>query len=65
MKAVTSSAALFVGRNAVQLHGAIGMTEECAIGHYYRRLFVIASLFGDETLHLARIADNLGGFWQD
>ena len=56
MKAVVSTAAMFVGRNAVQLHGGIGMTEEYSIGHYYRRLFVIASQFGDEGYHLKRAA---------
>jgi alkylation response protein AidB-like acyl-CoA dehydrogenase len=64
MKAVVSSAALFVGRNAVQLHGGIGMTDEYAIGHYYRRLFVIAGQFGGETLHLRRMASGDGGFWR-
>jgi len=65
MKAVVGAAALFVGRNAVQLHGAIGMTEDCAIGHYYRRLYVIASQFGDESHHLARLAAGGVGFWPD
>jgi len=63
MKAIVSSAAIFVGRNAVQLHGAIGMTEDCAIGHYYRRLFVIAHLFGNESAHLDRIARTPAPFW--
>jgi alkylation response protein AidB-like acyl-CoA dehydrogenase len=63
MKAITSSAAMFVGRNAVQLHGAIGMTEDCAIGHYYRRLFVIAHLFGNESMHLDRLARAHAPFW--
>jgi len=63
MKAVVSSAALFVGRQSVQLHGGIGMTEEYAIGHYYRRLFVIANQFGGEDLHLKRMATNPTPFW--
>ena len=63
MKAITSSAAMFVGRNAVQLHGAIGMTEDCAIGHYYRRLFVIAHLFGNESMQLGRLARAHAPFW--
>jgi alkylation response protein AidB-like acyl-CoA dehydrogenase len=65
MKAVVSSAALFVGRNAVQLHGGVGMTDEYAIGHFYRRLFVIAGQFGGETLHLRRMAAVGGQFWMD
>ncbi len=63
MKAVVSAAAMFVGRNAVQLHGAIGMTEEHPIGHYYRRLFVIAGLFGGEHHHLTRMAAHPAPFW--
>jgi alkylation response protein AidB-like acyl-CoA dehydrogenase len=63
MKAVVSAAALFVGRNAVQLHGAIGMTEEHMIGHYYRRLFVIAGLFGGESDHLERMAAHPAPYW--
>jgi alkylation response protein AidB-like acyl-CoA dehydrogenase len=63
MKAIVSSAAMFVGRNVIQLHGAIGMTEEYAIGHYYRRLFVIAAQFGNESLHLERLAANPVPFW--
>ena len=56
MKAVVSTAALFVGRNAVQLHGGIGMTEDCVISHLYRRLFSVSRLFGDEETHLRRMA---------
>ena len=56
MKAVVSAAALFVGRNAVQLHGGIGITEECLVSHLYRRLFTISGLFGNEETHLRRMA---------
>ncbi|MFM9937557.1 MAG: acyl-CoA dehydrogenase family protein [Novosphingobium sp.] len=63
MKAIVSSAALFVGRNAVQLHGGIGMTEEYAVGHFYRRLFVIAGQFGGESLHLKTMAGLSQSFW--
>jgi alkylation response protein AidB-like acyl-CoA dehydrogenase len=65
MKAIVSSAAMFVGRNAVQLHGGIGMTEEYAIGHYYRRLFVIAGQFGGESLHLKTMAGLPRSFWTE
>jgi alkylation response protein AidB-like acyl-CoA dehydrogenase len=56
-KAMVGDASLFVGRQAIQLHGGIGMTEEYAIGHYYRRLFVIAHLFGNADTHLVRFGD--------
>ncbi len=45
---------LFVGGQAIQLHGGIGVTEEHPIGHYYKRLFVIAQLFGNADHHLDR-----------
>jgi pimeloyl-CoA dehydrogenase len=33
----------------------MGMTDECRIGHYTKRLIVIGQLFGDASYHLARI----------
>lgn len=47
----------FVGQQAIQLHGAIGLTDEYAVGHYYKRLEAIAALFGDADLHLARYGE--------
>ena len=49
-------AARFVSQNAVQLHGGIGMTEEYAVGHYFRRVMVIEHTFGDSGHHLSRLA---------
>ena len=46
----------FVSQNAVQLHGGIGMTEELAVGHYFRRCMVIERLFGDTAHYLAKLA---------
>ena len=46
----------FVSQNAVQLHGGIGMTEELAVGHYFRRCMVIERLFGDMAHYLAKLA---------
>jgi alkylation response protein AidB-like acyl-CoA dehydrogenase len=40
----------------VQLHGGIGMTEECMVGHYLRRLSVIDILFGAAEHHLTQLA---------
>lgn len=53
-KALISTAGPAVGAAAIQLHGAIGMTEEFVIGHYYKRLFAIARLLGSSDDHLAR-----------
>jgi alkylation response protein AidB-like acyl-CoA dehydrogenase len=40
---------------AIQLHGAMGMTDECRVGHYAKRLLVIGQLFGDAAWHLQHI----------
>ncbi|MEV0249490.1 acyl-CoA dehydrogenase family protein [Nocardia sp. NPDC050712] len=55
-KVTIARAARFIGQNAVQLHGAMGMTEELAIGHYFKRLTAIESEFGSSDAHLARYA---------
>jgi pimeloyl-CoA dehydrogenase small subunit len=44
----------FVGQNAVQLHGGMGMTEELNIGHYFKRLTIIYTLFGNADFHVKR-----------
>jgi alkylation response protein AidB-like acyl-CoA dehydrogenase len=54
----------FVGEQAIQLHGGIGMTEECQVGHYYRRLTMIDLLFGDRHFHLNALA-RAGGLLRD
>lgn len=53
-KVLTGKAARFVGQEGIQLHGAIGMTEDYAVGHYYKRLETLRMLFGDPEYHLAR-----------
>jgi pimeloyl-CoA dehydrogenase small subunit len=52
--------ARFVGEQAVQLHGGIGVTEEAAVGHYYRRLTLLELLFGDTNHHLSMLAQGGG-----
>jgi pimeloyl-CoA dehydrogenase small subunit len=59
-KVGVGQAARFVSQNAIQLHGGIGMTEEYAVGHYFRRLMVIEHMFGDTTHHLTLLADQVG-----
>jgi alkylation response protein AidB-like acyl-CoA dehydrogenase len=59
VKAGVGQAARFVSQNAVQLHGGIGMTEEYAVGHYFRRCMVIEHSFGDTAHHLSRLADQV------
>lgn len=48
----------FIGQQAVQLHGAMGMTDELAVGHYFKRLTMIESTFGDADYHLQRFANS-------
>jgi pimeloyl-CoA dehydrogenase small subunit len=55
-KVQVNRSARFVGQEAVQLHGGIGMTEECQVGHYLRRLTMIEIQFGDTAHHLTRLA---------
>ena len=59
VKAGVGQAARFVSQNAVQLHGGIGMTEEYAVGHYFRRCMVIEHSFGDTGYHLSRLAEQV------
>jgi alkylation response protein AidB-like acyl-CoA dehydrogenase len=54
LKHMVGTAGTFVGENAVQLHGGMGMTEELRIGHYFKRLTVINLMFGDADFHLER-----------
>ena len=44
----------FLGQNAIQLHGGMGMTDEMAIGHYFKRATMIEGLFGSVDHHLKR-----------
>lgn len=46
--------ASFMGKQAVQLHGAMGMTDELDIGHYFKRLLAICTMFGSPDYHLRR-----------
>ncbi len=46
-----------LGLDANQMHGAMGMTDECRAGHYAKRLMAINHLFGDATHHLRRFAE--------
>ncbi|PQD99736.1 pimeloyl-CoA dehydrogenase small subunit [Mycobacterium sp. EPG1] len=53
-KATIGRAAQFVGQQAVQLHGGMGMTEELAIGHYFKRLTAMQFEFGSTDHHVTR-----------
>ena len=55
-KVVIGDAARFVGQQAVQLHGGMGMTDELKVSHCFKRLTAIEILFGDSDAHLERYA---------
>jgi len=59
-KVGVGQSARFVSQNAVQLHGGIGMTDEYAVGHYFRRCMVIEHSFGDTGYHLSKLAQQIG-----
>jgi alkylation response protein AidB-like acyl-CoA dehydrogenase len=56
LKHLVGRAGIFIAENAVQLHGGMGMTEELRIGHYFKRMLVIDSQFGNADYHLERFA---------
>lgn len=45
-----------VGESAVQIHGAMGLTEELSLGGHFKRALAIAAAFGPRAVHLARFA---------
>ncbi|HEV2651301.1 MAG TPA: acyl-CoA dehydrogenase family protein [Rhizomicrobium sp.] len=55
-KAMIGKAGRFVGQQAVQVHGGMGMTDELNVGHYFKRLTMIDTLFGGMDHHLKRFA---------
>lgn len=59
--ALVALTARHVWEESIQLHGAIGMTEEYAVGACVRRLALAASAYGDSHHHLAALADQLLG----
>ncbi len=56
LKHLIGKAGILIGENAVQLHGGMGMTEELRVGHYFKRLLVIDSQFGNADFHLQKFA---------
>jgi alkylation response protein AidB-like acyl-CoA dehydrogenase len=55
-KSKVGEAARFVGEQAIQLHGGMGMSDELNVGHYFKRIAAINIQFGDPTYHLLRYA---------
>jgi alkylation response protein AidB-like acyl-CoA dehydrogenase len=59
-KAKIGQAAKFIGQQAVQLHGGMGVTNELPAAHYFKRLTMIELTLGDTDHHLARFAAQPG-----
>ena len=55
-KHTAAKAGRFVGQQAVQLHGGMGVTDEMAVGDYFKRLTMIDPLLGDADYQLDRFA---------
>jgi alkylation response protein AidB-like acyl-CoA dehydrogenase len=55
-KVQIGKAGRFVGQQAVQIHGGMGMTDELNVGHYFKRLTMIDALYGNVDYHLKRFA---------
>jgi alkylation response protein AidB-like acyl-CoA dehydrogenase len=58
-KVVIGQACRFVGQQAVQLHGAMGVTDELDVSHYFKRLMAIELQFGSTDHHLDVFANQL------
>ena len=58
-KAYVGQATRFVGQQAVQLHGAMGVVDDLIVSHYFKRLTMIDMSLGDADFHLVRFGDAL------
>jgi alkylation response protein AidB-like acyl-CoA dehydrogenase len=56
-KARAAEAAMLITRQAVQLHGAMGYTDDCDIGLYLRKAMMLANLYGSAAVHRVRYAE--------
>ncbi len=56
-KAKIGQSARYIGQEAVQIHGGMGMTDELNVGHYFKRLTMIDVSLGNQDYHVRRFAD--------
>ncbi|MDK1025424.1 MAG: acyl-CoA dehydrogenase family protein [Gammaproteobacteria bacterium] len=56
-KVQVGKAGRFIGQNAVHLHGGMGMTDELNVGHYFKRLTMIDTMFGNTDYHLKKFGN--------
>jgi alkylation response protein AidB-like acyl-CoA dehydrogenase len=59
LKVKLEDAGRFVSQQAVQLHGGIGMTDELGVSHYFKRLLLLNTLFGDGEHHLMQYVNDM------
>ena len=57
LKYQVGKAARFIGQQAVQLHGGMGVTEELNVGHFFIRLTTITTIFGNTDYHLNKYSN--------
>jgi alkylation response protein AidB-like acyl-CoA dehydrogenase len=55
-KVLVGKSCRYVGESAIQIHGGMGITDDLAIGHYFRRVTVLDTQFGSAAHHLRRFA---------
>jgi alkylation response protein AidB-like acyl-CoA dehydrogenase len=58
-KALVGQSARYVGQQAVQLHGGMGVVDELAISHYFKRLTAIDMTFGDSSYQRGQLGELL------
>ena len=51
-----------VAEEAVQMHGGMGVTDELQVAHFFKRVTVLNSQYGDADFHLQRYSDSLSHF---
>jgi alkylation response protein AidB-like acyl-CoA dehydrogenase len=49
----------YVGQQAVQLHGGIGVTDEYIVSHYFKKLTQLEMTFGDTLHHLGQVSEHM------
>ena len=54
LKYQIGKAGKFIGQQAIQIHGGMGVTDELNIGHFFKRLTTIGTIFGNSDFHLKR-----------
>ncbi len=56
-KVQIGKAAKYISQEAVQIHGGMGMTDELNVGHFFKRVTMIESQFGNTDWHLRRYTE--------